>query len=113
MPIEDATQVEEAKQDDEAKKDGEKKHRPRAPVDLSQPSWRIEEVAAFFGGADPFHPATVWRGVKKRCIPPPYYPSPGIARWDPDECRAARAKKLAARDPGPGSISSIRFVHQG
>jgi hypothetical protein len=87
-----------------SKKKRPEKHRPRAPVDLSQPSWRIEEVAAFFGGADPLHPATVYRGVEAGHIPPPYHPSPGLSRWDPDECRAARAKKLAARDPGPGKI---------
>ena len=57
--------------------------------------WDIEQVCAYFGGAKPLHPATAYRGVKAGRIPPPYHPTPGISRWVPDECRAAREAMIA------------------
>ena len=75
-----------------------RKRRPRAPVDLSRSPWRIDEVAAFFGGPQPLNPATVYRCVKEGRVPPPYHPSPGIARWDPCACRAAQARMIAESD---------------
>jgi predicted DNA-binding transcriptional regulator AlpA len=75
-----------------------RKRRAAPAVDLEKSPWTIREVAAFFGGSKPLHPATVYRGVKEGRIPPPYHPSPGIARWDPSACRAAQAKMIAETD---------------
>jgi hypothetical protein len=77
-----------------------KRRRPRPPVDLSRSPWRIDEVAAFFGGPQPLNPATVYRGIVEKRIPQPYHPSPGIARWVPEECYDARDKMIAERDQG-------------
>ena len=66
--------------------------------DLSFPSWDVYVVGKYFGGSKPLHPATVYRGVKKGRIPPPYHPSPGVSRWVPDECRVAREAMIAERD---------------
>jgi hypothetical protein len=79
------------------------RHRRRAgrtpvPVDLSKTPWGVYEVGAFFGGSKPLHPATVYRGIKEGRIPRPYHPSPGISRWEPDECHAARVRMIAERD---------------
>ena len=75
-----------------------RKRRTAPAVDLEKSPWTIREVAAFFGGSKPLHPATVYRGVKEKRIPPPYHPSPGIARWDPCACRAAQGRMIAESD---------------
>ena len=85
-----------------AKKKIKQRWRPRPPVDLSRSPWRIEEVAVFFGGPQPLNPATVYRGIKEGRIPQPYHPSPGIARWLPEECYAARDAMIAERAVGSG-----------
>jgi hypothetical protein len=72
--------------------------RTPTPVDLSKTPWNVFAVGAFFGGSKPLHPATVYRRVQDGRIPRPYHPSPGIARWEPDECRAAKLRMIAQRD---------------
>ena len=59
--------------------------------------WNIEQVCVFFGGEKPLHPATAYRGIKAGRIPPPYHPTPGLSRWIPDECHAAREAMIAER----------------
>jgi predicted DNA-binding transcriptional regulator AlpA len=65
--------------------------------DLSMTGWDIGVVCKFFGGSKPLDPATVYRGIKDGRIPPPYHPSPGVSRWVPDECRAAREAMIEQR----------------
>ena len=98
-----------------ADKQSKRKRRPRPPVDLSRSPWRIDEVAAFFGGPQPLNPATVYRGVADRRIPPPYHPSPGIARWIPEECYAARDAMIAEREArvGHGGLQQLGLGKEG
>jgi predicted DNA-binding transcriptional regulator AlpA len=61
-------------------------------------SWDIRQVARFFGGTRPLHPATVFRLVKRGVIPAPIKIGPQISRWIPDECRLALQAMMAKRD---------------
>ena len=62
--------------------------------------WDIKKLCSFFGGVRPVHAATIYRGIQAGRIPRPFYPTPGIARWSPAECRAARAAALQRRGKG-------------
>jgi predicted DNA-binding transcriptional regulator AlpA len=61
-------------------------------------AWHIKEVAKFFGGTRPLHPATVHRLVRRGVIPAPIKVGPQISRWIPEECRRALEAMIAARD---------------
>lgn len=73
--------------------------------DLSATGWDIHVVRAYFGGSKPLDAATIYRAVKDGRIPPPYHPSPGVSRWVPDECHAARAAMIAQRNTKPGIMA--------
>jgi predicted DNA-binding transcriptional regulator AlpA len=60
--------------------------------------WDRRTVCKFFGGTKPLNSATLYRGIKAGRYPKPYHPSPGLSRWVPSECRAAREALIAARD---------------
>jgi predicted DNA-binding transcriptional regulator AlpA len=61
-------------------------------------AWDIREVARFFGGTKPLHPATVFRLLKRGVIPAPIKIGPQTSRWIPDECRRALRAMMAQRD---------------
>jgi predicted DNA-binding transcriptional regulator AlpA len=61
-------------------------------------AWDIKQVAIFFGGTKPLHPATVFRLVKRGVLPAPIKIGPQTSRWIPDECRLALEAMIAKRD---------------
>jgi predicted DNA-binding transcriptional regulator AlpA len=63
----------------------------------SDESWDRPAVCRFFGGSKPINAATLYRGIQAGRYPAPFHPSPGLARWLPSECRAARDALIAAR----------------
>ena len=53
----------------------------------------IDTLSERVGGTKPVSKSTIYRMVAKGLLPKPKHPSPGISRWDDDECEPA----LAAR----------------
>ena len=69
-----------------------------APIEL----WDRPAVLKFFGGSRPLHASTLYRGMGDGTYPKPISvgsgSSSGAVRWIADECRAALARMVAARD---------------
>lgn len=62
----------------------------------------INTLCERVGGDRPVHPSTVYRMIAKGLLPKPDHPTPGISRFDDDECEAAIARNVrenADRNP--------------
>jgi predicted DNA-binding transcriptional regulator AlpA len=55
-----------------------------------------QAACAFFGGARPLHPATLYRGVRQGRYPRPVKVG-SLSRWLRSECEAALARMVEAR----------------
>jgi hypothetical protein len=76
----------------------------RSPYPVETPNvetpelWVRETVLRFFGGEQPLHVSTLYRGIKCKIYPPPINVSPNVVRWLANECRAALQDLIADRD---------------
>ncbi|MHC2466708.1 putative DNA-binding transcriptional regulator AlpA [Bradyrhizobium embrapense] len=57
----------------------------------------LPAVCRFFGGNEPLHPATIYRGCAAGRYPPPIKVGPNTSRWLLSECKAALAALIAGR----------------
>ena len=57
-------------------------------------------TCAMFGGKNPIHRATLYRGMAAGRYPKPIKITPGMNRWLKSECREALRRIIAHRDGG-------------
>jgi predicted DNA-binding transcriptional regulator AlpA len=68
----------------------------------------IDEVCAFFGGADhPLDPSTLYRGIAAGRYPRPIKVAAVAVRWLLPELIAARQAMIEARDKSSGGKASV------
>jgi hypothetical protein len=65
-------------------------------------------VLRFFGGDQPLHVSTLYRGVTAGRYPKPVRVSGNNVRWLKAECEAAAQRMLAARDEPPKPTTKRR-----
>lgn len=58
----------------------------------------INALCQRIGGTRPVHKSTIYRMIARGLLPKPLHPSPGIARWAEEECEAALARGMEARN---------------
>ena len=69
---------------------------PNSPVPID--FMTRDAVLRFFGGDQPLHVSTLYRGVNAGRYPKPVRVSGNNVRWIRAECEAAAQRMLAARD---------------
>jgi predicted DNA-binding transcriptional regulator AlpA len=73
-----------------------KRHPDLSVTVTTEPLLDLDAVCAYFGGSRPLHQSTLYRGIRKGRYPAPIKVG-GSSRWLWNECEAALARMVEAR----------------